>query len=119
MMATDANVKRPRKPTNWVIWSSLMILAGDIGGTKTLPGVFEPGAGNLGLRSVATGAYVGGGIAPNILPPLGDGGFLRAFGSKSPLGPLLAKMPVRVILNPEAGLIGAPVYATGDGSEPR
>jgi glucokinase len=71
-------------------------------------------AGNLALRSVATGGlFIGGGIAPKILPALTDGRFLRAFLDKAPLGELLAHIPVHVILNAEAGLLGAAVYAAG------
>lgn len=69
-------------------------------------------AGNLGLRAMATaGLFVGGGIAPKILPALTDGRFMRAFHDKGPMRPLVEKMPVRVILNAEAGLLGAAVFA--------
>ena len=69
-------------------------------------------AGNAALRSVATGGlYVGGGIAPKILPALTDGRFMRAFLDKGPMRSLLANVPVRVILNADAGLLGAAVYA--------
>jgi glucokinase len=69
-------------------------------------------AGNLGLRSVATaGVYVGGGIAPKILPALEGGRFIRAFCDKAPLVDWLRATPVSVILNPAAGLIGAAVCA--------
>ena len=69
-------------------------------------------AGNIGLRVVATaGVYVGGGIAPRILPALRDGRFMDAFRAKAPLDGLVAKMPVAVILNPQAGLLGAAVHA--------
>ena len=69
-------------------------------------------AGNLGLRGVATsGVYVGGGIAPKILPALQDGRFMQAFRAKGEMTDLVSKMPVRVILNPEAGLLGAAVAA--------
>ena len=68
-------------------------------------------AGNLALRVVATaGVYVGGGIAPKILPALVRGTFLDAFRSKAPMVDLLAAVPVRVILNHQAGLIGAAVF---------
>ena len=41
-------------------------------------------AGNLALRTVATaGVYVGGGIAPKILPALEGGAFLDAFRARS------------------------------------
>lgn len=69
-------------------------------------------AGNLALRSVATGGvFVGGGIAPKILPALTAGSFIDAFVAKPPLAPMLRAMPVKVILNEEAGLLGAAVFA--------
>jgi glucokinase len=69
-------------------------------------------AGNLAVRFVSTGGfYIGGGIAPKILPALTDGRFIKAFLSKGPMQPLLAAMPVKVILNPEIGLLGAAVHA--------
>lgn len=69
-------------------------------------------AGNLALRTVATaGVYVGGGIAPKILTALEDGTFLDAFRSKEPLADFVATIPIAVILNPEAGLLGAAVHA--------
>jgi glucokinase len=69
-------------------------------------------AGNIALRMVATaGVYIGGGIAPKILPALREGGFLEAFRAKEPMAHLVATMPVSVILNPEAGLLGSAVHA--------
>lgn len=69
-------------------------------------------AGNLALVGVTTGGmFVGGGIAPRILPALQTGRFMRAFLDKSPMRPLLEAMPVHVILNSDAGLLGAAVYA--------
>ena len=69
-------------------------------------------AGNLALRSVATaGLYVGGGIAPKILPALKAGGFMEAFVEKEPMVDWLRTLPVAVILNPAAGLLGAAIKA--------
>lgn len=69
-------------------------------------------AGNIALRTVATaGVYVGGGIAPKILPALRAGEFLEAFRAKEPMAHLVATIPVAVILNPDAGLLGAAVRA--------
>jgi glucokinase len=71
-------------------------------------------AGNLALRTMATaGVYIGGGIAPKILPALTDGRFLDAFRSKEPLSAFVATIPVAVILNAESGLLGAAVHANG------
>jgi glucokinase len=69
-------------------------------------------SGNLALRTMATGGvYIGGGIARKILPALTAGSFMEAFRDKAPMTGLLAKIPVRVILNDEAGLLGAAVAA--------
>jgi glucokinase len=69
-------------------------------------------AGNLALRTVATaGVYIGGGIAPKILPALESGAFLDAFRAKEPLSAFVATIPIAVILNSEAGLLGAAVHA--------
>jgi glucokinase len=69
-------------------------------------------AGNLAMRGLATaGVYVGGGIAPKILSLLQRGDFMDAFRRKPPMDDLLSRIPVRVILNPEAGVLGAAVYA--------
>jgi glucokinase len=69
-------------------------------------------SGNLALRAVSTGGlYIGGGIAPKILPALTTGAFMRALLAKPPLDPMLRAMPVKVILNAESGLLGAAVHA--------
>lgn len=69
-------------------------------------------AGNLALRTLPTaGLYVGGGIAPHILPFLRSGLFLNAFLAKGRMRTLLEQLPVSVILEPRAALIGAAVNA--------
>jgi glucokinase len=69
-------------------------------------------AGNLALRTTATaGVYVGGGIAPKILPAIRTGAFVDAFRAKEPMSDFVATIPVAVILNAEAGLLGAAVHA--------
>ncbi|MFP5285740.1 MAG: glucokinase, partial [Thermoanaerobaculia bacterium] len=65
-------------------------------------------AGNLALVGTATGGvYLGGGIAPKILPRLQGGLFLQTFEAKGRFVPYLERMPVRVILNDKAALLGA------------
>lgn len=69
-------------------------------------------AGNLALTAVTTaGIFIGGGIAPRILPAFGEGRFIAAFNDKPPMRALLEAMPVHVVLNDTAGLLGAAVYA--------
>jgi len=73
--------------------------------------VFGSEAGNLALKVMATGGiYLGGGIPPKILSALEDGSFMQAFGRKGRLSPLLASIPVRVIMNPKCALLGAAQY---------
>jgi glucokinase len=75
-------------------------------------------AGNMALIGVTTGGvFIGGGIAPRILPALSSGAFLQAFRDKAPMDDLLDAMPVHVILKSDAGLIGAAVYANTRWSE--
>lgn len=65
-------------------------------------------AGNLTLRLMATGGlFVGGGIAPKILPKMRGPVFMEAFLSKGRLRPVLERVPVRVILNDNTALLGA------------
>jgi glucokinase len=69
-------------------------------------------AGNLALTSLATaGLFIGGGIAPHILAALKWPVFLESFWSKAPMESLMRRIPVTVILNPGAGLVGAANYA--------
>jgi glucokinase len=69
-------------------------------------------AGNLALRALAlSGIYLGGGIAPKILPALRGSVFLNAFLDKAPMRELLSRIPVKVILNTDAALLGAAVRA--------
>ena len=69
-------------------------------------------AGNLALKVMSRGGlYLGGGIAPKILPLLQGGAFLEAFLNKGRMSPLLEAMPVKVILNDRAALLGAALRA--------
>lgn len=65
-------------------------------------------AGNEALAVVATGGvYLAGGIPPRILSALEGPDFARAFLAKGRMRPLLERIPVRVVLTPEAPLMGA------------
>src|SRR5574337_227804 len=74
--------------------------------------VYGAEAGNLALKAFAIGGvYVGGGIAPKILPKLQDGTFIRTFADKGRFTELLRSVEVKVALNPRAALLGAAHYA--------
>lgn len=65
-------------------------------------------AGNLALATLATrGVYLGGGIAPKILPRLRAGRFLASFVDKGRFRELLEEVPVYVLRNPKTALLGA------------
>ncbi len=65
-------------------------------------------AGNAALKFMATGGvYIGGGIAPRILPKMQAPLFREAFLAKGRMRPLLESMPLRIILNERAALVGA------------
>ena len=69
-------------------------------------------AGNLALKLMAvSGVYVGGGIAPRILARLRTPTFMEAFLAKGRMRRLLEAMPVRVVLNDKAALLGAARFA--------
>jgi glucokinase len=75
-------------------------------------------AGNLALKILATGGiYLGGGISPRILTELEKPGFLQALRSKGRFVQVLTDMPVHVILNADAGLLGAAAYGLAMSSE--
>lgn len=68
-------------------------------------------AGNLALKTLATGGvYIGGGIPPRILPQLQQPRFLQAFRRKGRFADLMAAMPIHVIGHPQAALLGAAFY---------
>ncbi|MEF3272870.1 MAG: glucokinase [Chloroflexus sp.] len=69
-------------------------------------------AGNLALKVLATGGiYIGGGLPPRMLPLIKRERFLHIFRDKGRLSELLAQVPIHVILEPKAGLLGAAAAA--------
>lgn len=70
--------------------------------------IYGAESANLALKFLAMGGiYLGGGIAPKILPFLRRGGFVRAFLDKGRLRSTLERITISVSLNPAAALIGA------------
>lgn len=68
-------------------------------------------AGNQALKIMATGGiYLGGGIPPRILSKLEEPAFLEALRGKGRFRALLTDFPVSVILNAQAGLLGAAAF---------
>jgi glucokinase len=70
--------------------------------------IYGAEAGNLALKVLALGGvYVAGGIAMKILPKMKDGAFFKAFKDKWHFSEMLSHIPVSVVLNESAPLIGA------------
>lgn len=64
-------------------------------------------AGNMALKTLATGGvFLGGGIPPRILPYLQRDSFLEAFLSKGRFRSLLSRMPVKVICRQDTAILG-------------
>jgi len=69
-------------------------------------------AGNLALKALARGGvFVAGGIAPKILPKMQSGKFFTAFCEKEKFQELLSHVPIHIVLNEEAPLLGAAAEA--------
>lgn len=110
-------------------WLSAMIRNGDLSAVVSQAGLagkdpvcvdaldcftrnYGAEAGNLALKMLALGGlYIGGGIAPKMLPKMQSDIFLKAFTHKGRLSPLLESTPVYVILNDKTALQGAAWFA--------
>jgi len=73
-------------------------------------------AGNLALRTLATGGvFVGGGIPPRLRPVLLGRAFREGYLRKGVMSDLVARIPVHLILEPRAAVLGAARYAAARG----
>ena len=98
---------------------SRVALAGDdpvcVRALEMMVSIYGAEAGNVTLKLLATGGvYLGGGIAPRILPKLRAGAFMIAFTAKGRFADLLEHVPVHVILNDRTALLGAARLARGE-----
>ena len=74
--------------------------------------IYGAEAGNLALKGLAVGGVlIGGGIAPKIRAKLEDGTFINAFRDKGRLSQMMAAIPVHLVLEPRAALLGAAAMA--------
>jgi glucokinase len=70
--------------------------------------VYGAEASNLALKIMATGGlFLTGGISPKVLPALTGPRFLEVFLAKGRLRGLIEAIPVHVVTNEKAGLLGA------------
>jgi len=81
--------------------------------------IFGGVTGNFALQTMALGGiYIAGGIAVRILPKLQDGSFFRSFCGASKLAPVLARIPISVVVNEDAPMLGA-AYVAAEKVGPR
>jgi len=74
--------------------------------------IYGAEAGNLALKFISLGGlFIGGGIAPQIVAFLTQNTFIRAFRSKGRFAEFLDKIPVHIVMNDKAALLGAARYA--------
>lgn len=70
--------------------------------------VYGAEASNLALKVMTTGGlFLAGGISPKILSKLTGPIFMQAFLDKGRMRPLVESIPVQVVTNEKAGLLGA------------
>jgi glucokinase len=75
---------------------------------------FGAEAGNLALRVLAYGGvYFAGGIVLKILSKLRESSFCKSFADKGRLSSVLKNIPISVVLNEDAPLLGAAYQALG------
>ena len=75
--------------------------------------VYGAEAGNLALKCLPRGGvYIAGGIAPKIRHALESGLFMKGYLDKGRMQHAIENIPVRIVDNPEAPLLGAAHYAS-------
>ena len=74
--------------------------------------VYGAEAGNCALKFMSLGGiFIGGSIAAKNIPIMKQPEFLEAFFDKGRMRSLLEDIPVKIVLNDDAGLLGAARYA--------
>lgn len=92
-----------------------------VGALRLFARILGQTAGDLALATRAEGGvFLAGGIAPQILPALVNGDFLRGFHAKGRFTAWMQGLPVAVVLDAEIGLRGAAraAVATDKASQP-
>ena len=73
--------------------------------------IYGAQTGNVALTFMATGGvFIGGSVAAKNLSRMKDPIFMQSFLDKGRMASLLKEMPVTIVLNDDAGLIGAARY---------
>ncbi|MBU6446744.1 MAG: glucokinase, partial [Verrucomicrobia bacterium] len=74
--------------------------------------IYGAEAGNMALKYLALGGFfVGGGIAPHLVEKMKTGKFHASFVDKGRFQELLSSIPIWIVMNDNAGLLGAAYFA--------
>jgi glucokinase len=77
---------------------------------RLLVDILADEAANLALKTLALGGlFLGGGLAPRLLPFYDPERFMAVF-ARGGYRHWLRRIPIQVILNPETALLGAAAY---------
>jgi glucokinase len=70
--------------------------------------IYGAETGNCALYFMSTGGiFIGGSIAAKIVPKMKDPVFMQSFLDKGRMSALLQEIPVKIVLNDDAGIMGA------------
>ncbi len=74
--------------------------------------IYAAEAANSALKFMAVGGvFLGGGIAPHLIPFFRETRFIESFISKGRFASFLMKIPIKIVLNENTALLGAARYA--------
>ncbi|MCE5209340.1 MAG: glucokinase [Chloroflexi bacterium] len=102
-------IRQSKDPTPIIVNAALEKDAPDLyrAAVNTFVEILGAEVGNMALKLMTTGGvYLGGGIPPRILPFLHSEKFFYGYRRKGRFEDLLDRIPIHVILNPKAALLG-------------
>lgn len=115
-MSEEVRLEIGRKDPSFVVseWGKLGKDKGCGRAVEWFLSLYGAEAGNVALKFLSlNGLYIGGGIAPSLLEVMKRGGFIEAFCKKGRFRSLLQAVPIYVVLNDNAALLGAASFAKG------
>ena len=70
--------------------------------------IYAAQVGNYALNTLPYGGlYIAGGVAPKLIERIKQGGFMASYRDKAPMEELMLNFPVKVVMEPRVGLLGA------------
>ena len=111
-IGADPEVLSAKDPASAISRLSLENRRGCIETVDRFLSIYGAEAGNLALKFLSLGGlYIGGGIAPRLLKRMQEGSFVHSFCDKGRFKELLSSIPIYVVMNDNAALLGAASFA--------